>query len=77
MDRPSDLLAVGDDNGLAATEGGLVWWHRCVDGWLPVDLPPDSITGPLDNSVTVRAPLLCPDGCGMHGSIQNGVWIAA
>lgn len=76
-ERPGDMLLVGDDNGLSATDSTVTWWHRCTEGWAGVELPPDSLRGSLDNDVTVSAPLLCPNGCGMHGAIDHGTWVSA
>jgi hypothetical protein len=71
------------------TEGnriGILLWHPCnnsrlVPSGILFDSAPAKFSGPRwqliqENPLTINPSILC-QGCGLHGFIQNGNWIAA
>jgi hypothetical protein len=62
---------------------GIIWHHPKCRAWAPLRFKPDPKStghrlvsgGPSDMAnMTVEGSLLCPMGCGTHGSITNGRW---
>lgn len=81
-------LAVEHDIGggvtirLDADGGGLIWRHPPCRAWMTLRYRPDptstghQIVEQWPN-LTIDGSLLCPAGCGRHGYIRNGRWVAA
>lgn len=64
-------------------DGDAIWRHPGCQSWFLVDLTTGthhSITkgshGDLEG-FTIHASLLCPIGCGDHGFVREGKWVAA
>jgi hypothetical protein len=62
---------------------GFVWHHPTCRPWSPLRFAPDPLStghrlisgGPDDpQNLTIAGSLLCPMGCGAHGTITNGRW---
>jgi hypothetical protein len=69
------------------TDGcGIFWAHAGCRGWFPLRFAPDpQSTGhrlsaggkEFPERLTIEGSLLCPKGCGAHGFIRDGKWVAA
>jgi hypothetical protein len=62
-------------------EGGLEWKHPACRAWSYLYFKPDArSTGHVlvqHEPLTIQGSLLCPGGCGTHGTIENGKWVPA
>lgn len=79
---PASLTS--DDTAVSAVSGGrrneVLWWHRCPvqEGWVAGGIENHTITGSMTaGTLTIRASLLCPEGCGKHGFITDMKWSEA
>jgi hypothetical protein len=77
-DFTSEDTAVSPVTGPRPNE--VLWWHRCSveEGWIASAIPNHTITGSIaSGDLTIRASLLCGEGCGKHGFITDLVWTDA
>lgn len=79
-------VRIGPGSALMAVSGEgkrpneVLWFHKCrvADGWTACGLDDHTLSGRLeDGNLTIRASLLCPDGCGKHGFVTDNVWSEA
>ena len=78
----SGAILTSPDTAVSPVGGGrpneVLWWHVCgvEGGWVASGLADHTLTGTVeDQTLTIRASLLCPDGCGKHGFITEMVWL--
>ena len=78
---PLGAPLTGIDTAVSPVTGGrpneVLWWHVCgtEGGWRASGIPNHTITGSVDDgSLTIRASLLCAEGCGKHGFITDMKW---
>lgn len=83
---PESVILTGGYTGVCPVVGAglrpneVLWWHRCPveGGWIASGIGLHTITGSVDDgTLTIRASLLCGEGCGKHGFITDMKWSEA